>query len=240
MATRDEIEAALACERCCDVAEAHLRDCEPDDCGVVGAYRRVLARVEAGEHDDWRAPGRAAMTAMMAAEAWMHESHDHRVVHLDIDDTLDRRPLSAPGRERLAQLARDRLARLKTGRTTPARAATAVAVDQPDPPLWWEIDGPAGLVELHAMLTVREVLRRGEHLVNIEPGAESAGWAVLREHNIDELLAARVLLWAASDWLEADDVLGLVATAARRMGWSHLRAQDLFSGLLGGDGAPER
>ena len=99
MATRDEIEAALACERCCDVAEAHLRDCEPDDCGVVGAYRRVLARVEAGEHDDWRAPGRAAMTAMMAAEAWMHESQDHRVVHLDIDDTLDRRPLSAPGRE---------------------------------------------------------------------------------------------------------------------------------------------
>lgn len=103
-----------------------------------------------------------------------------------------------------------------------------------------EIDGPAGLVELHALMTVREVLRRGEHLVNIEPGTESAAWAVPREHNIDELLAARALLGAASEWLEVDDVLGLVATAARRMGWSHLRAQDLFSELLGGDGAPDR
>lgn len=28
-----------------------------------------------------------------------------------------------------------------------------------------------------------------------------------REHSVDELQAARLLLWAASDWLEADDVI---------------------------------
>ena len=56
---------------------------------------------------------------------------------------------------------------------------------------------------------------------------------MLREHGIDELQAARALLWVASEWLEADDVLDLVATAARRMGWSHLRARDLFSEMLG-------
>ena len=207
MATRDEIEAALACERCCDVAEAHLRDCEPDDCGVVGAYRRVLARVEAGDHDDWLAPGRAAMVMMMTAEPWMHEHHDHRIVHDDEPVTLDvtgqvpepalarvvsisearsARPPAPLTYERMADLARQRLVRLTAARTTSA-APPATAVDQPDPPRWWEIDGPAGLVELHAELTVREVLCRGERLASIDADPEALEWAVLREHNIDEL-----------------------------------------------------
>ncbi len=85
-------------------------------------------------------------------------------------------------------------------------------------------------------LTVREVLRRGEHLAKIDADPEALECAAQREHNIDELQAARSLLWAASDWLEADDVLDLVATAAHRMGRSHLRARDLFSELLGNDG----
>ena len=62
-------------------------------------------------------------------------------------------------------------------------------------------------------------------------------------HGVDEQQAARALLWAASGWLEPDDVLDLVATAARRMGWSHLPAQDLFAELLGprsGDGDSEQ
>ena len=237
MATRDEIEDALACADCCDVVEDHLRHCEPDECGVVESYRRVMARVEAGDHADWRSPARSAMTVMMTAEPWMHEHHDHRVVHDDkpitLDDVMDQRPRSAPAREWMAHLARERLARLKAARTTPAATSTPVVVDRPDPPLWWEIDGPAGLVELHAELTVREVLRRGERLANINADSEALEWAAQREHGIDELQAARVLLWAASDWLEPDDVLDLVATAARRMGWSHLRARNLFATLLG-------
>ena len=95
-------------------------------------------------------------------------------------------------------------------------------------------------MELHAELTVREVLRRGEHLAKIDADSEALEWEAQREHNVDELQAARALLWAASDWLEADDVLDMVATAAHRMGWSHLRARDLFSELLGNDGEPER
>ena len=247
MVTRDEIEDALRCDRCATVAEDHLRYCEPDECGVTESYRRILERIEAGDHDDWGAPGRAAMAAMMTAEPWMHEHHDHRIVHdneapglevtdqqpapalagvVSIAEARSARPPPPLTDERMAGLARDRLVRLKEARP-------ATAADEPDPPLWWEIDGPAGLVELHAMLTVREVLRRGEHLVNIEPGDESPEWSVLREHGIDELQAARALLWAASEWLEADDVLDLVATAAHRMGWSHLRARDLFSEMLG-------
>ena len=103
-----------------------------------------------------------------------------------------------------------------------------------------EIHGPVGLVKLHAELTVREVLRRGERLASIDADPQALEWELLREHNIDELQAARTLLWAASDWQEADDVLGLVATAAHPMGGPHRRARDLFSELLGGDGGPER
>ena len=97
-----------------------------------------------------------------------------------------------------------------------------------------------GLVELHVEMTLREVLRRAERSANIDADPEALEWERLREHNVDELQAARTLLWAASDWLEADDVLGLVATAAHRMEWSHRRARDLFSELLGGNEEPER
>ena len=230
--------------------------------GWRSPYRRVLERIEAGDHDDWGAPGRAAMAAMMTAEPWMHEHHDHRIVHDDeapglevtdqqpepalagvvsIAEARSARPPPPLTDERIAGLARDRLVRLKEARpATSTTLAPATAADEPEQPLWWEIDGPAGLVELHAMLTVREVLRRGEHLANIEPGDESPEWSVLREHGIDELQAARALLWAASDWLEPDDLLDLVAVAARRMGWSHLTARELFAELLGGGGKSEQ
>ena len=259
MATCDEIEDALACMECCDALETHLEYCEHDDCGVFETYWRTRHRVEAGVSDDWLAPGRAAMVAMMTAEAWMHEHHDHRIVHdnpatLDVTDqgtqpALARvdgiceargaalaGPLSA---ERMADLARQRLARLTANRRAPA-APPATEGYQPDPPPWWEIHGPAGLVELHVEMTLREVLRRAERLANIDADPEALEWERLREHNVDELHAARTLLWAASDWLETDDVLGLVATAARQMEWSHRRARDLFSDLLDGNGKPER
>ena len=148
MATRDEIEDALACADCCDVVEDHLRHCEPDECGVVESYRRVMARVEAGDHADWRSPARSAMTVMMTAEPWMHEHHDHRVVHDDkpitLDDVMDQRPRSAPAREWMAHLARERLARLKAARTTPAATSTPVVVDRPDPPLALPEPHPVG------------------------------------------------------------------------------------------------
>ena len=261
MATCDEIEEALACMECCDALETHLEYCEPDECGVFETYWRTRYRVEAGDCDDWLAPGRAAMVVMMTAEPWMHEHHDHRIVHDDKPITLsatDQRPEPPLARavsitearaakpppplthERMAGLARDRLRRLTAARGTPTTKATAVATDQPEPPRWWEIDGPSGLVELHAELTVREVLRRGEHLAKIDADSEALEWAAQREHNIDEQQVARTLLWAASDWLEPDDVLDLVATAAHRMGWSHLRARDLFSELLSRDGEPEQ
>ena len=41
-----------------------------------------------------------------------------------------------------------------------------------------------------------------------------------------------MLLWAASGWLDADDVLELVAQAAQRVRFSHVPARDLFSELL--------
>ena len=253
MATRDEIEEALGCGQCCDVVEGHLRFCEPDECGVAESYRRTRERVVAGECNDWLALGRAAMAAMMAAEPWMHEHHDHRVVHdeenSDGDETTRpepplgaseaRRPEPSLTPARITGLARERLARHKEGLQA-AGVSPATVLDQPEPPRWWEIDGPEGLVELHGVLTVREVLRRAEHLVSLGVDSEAPEWATQREHGIDEHLAARLLLWAASDWLEVDDVLDLVATAADRMEWSHLRARDLFSELLGGGGKPER
>ena len=88
MATCDEIEEALACMECCDALETHLEYCEPDDCGVFETYWRTRYRVEAGVCDDWLAPDRAAMVVMMTAEPWMHEHHDHRIVH-DDPATLD-------------------------------------------------------------------------------------------------------------------------------------------------------
>jgi len=266
MATCDEIEEALACMQCCDALETHLEYCQPNECGVFETYWRTRYRVEAGECDDWLAPGRTAMVVMMTAEPWMHEHHDHRIVHDNKAITLSatyQPPKPPPASvasstaeawaeescppltyERMAGLARDRLRRLKAARGTPttktAAVTAAVEVEQPEPPLWWEIHGPSGLVELHAELTVREVLSRGEHLAKIDADPEAVEWEALREHNVDELQAARTLLWTASDWLEVDDVLDLVAAAAHRMGWSHLRARDLFSELVGNDGEPER
>ena len=58
-----------------------------------------------------------------------------------------------------------------------------------------------GLVELHVEMTLREVLRRAERSANIDADPEALEWERLREHNVDELQAARTLLWAASDWL---------------------------------------
>ena len=261
MVTCDGIEEALGCMECCDALERHLEYCQPDECGVFETYWRIRHRVEAGDCDDWLAPGRAAMVVMMTAEPWMHEHHDHRIVHDDKPITLpatdqppepplasvvsitEARAAKPPPpltNERMASLAHDRLRRLTAARGAPTTKVVAVAAEQPEPPLWWEIHGPSGLVELHAELTVREVLRRGEHPAKIDADPEALEWAAQREHNIDELQAARSLLWAASDWLEADDVLDLVAAAVHRMGWSHLRARDLFSELLGNEAEPER
>ena len=60
-----------------------------------------------------------------------------------------------------------------------------------------------------------------------------------REHNVDEQQAARSLLWAASDWLEADDVLGPGRYRGTPDGMVALRARDLFSELLGVLDVPE-
>ena len=147
MATCDEIEEALACMQCCDALETHLQYCQPDECGVFETYRRTKCRVEAGECDDWLAPGRAAMVVMMTAEPWMHEHHDHRIVHNDKAITLSAtyQPPKPPpagvvsgteawveespsplAYERMAGLARDRLRQLKAARGTPTTKTAAV------------------------------------------------------------------------------------------------------------------
>ena len=90
MATYDEIEEALDCMECCDALEVHLKYCEPDECGVFEACWRTKARVEAGDHCDWRSPARMAMAVMMTAESWMRECHDHRVVHKNDPPSISR------------------------------------------------------------------------------------------------------------------------------------------------------
>ena len=162
MATCDEIEEALECMECCDALETHLEYCEPDECGVFEAYWRTRYRVEAGECDDWLAPGRAAMVVMMTAEPWMHEHHDHRIVHddpatLDVKDHGPQpalRPRESASLRRAVRGLRRRSPMSgwliwpvsvwsgspRTAQTPPAPPATAV--DRLDPPRWWEIDGP--------------------------------------------------------------------------------------------------
>lgn len=119
MATYDEIEEALECMGCCDALEEHLRYCEPDECGVFETYWRTRYRIEAGDHNDWRSPARMAMAMMMTAESWMHESHDHRVVHgngpgqRDVVEPDERSLVGVHDDDLLQRLARERLVRLK-------------------------------------------------------------------------------------------------------------------------------
>ncbi|MCY4664839.1 MAG: hypothetical protein OXC00_09245 [Acidimicrobiaceae bacterium] len=62
-----------------------------------------------------------------------------------------------------------------------AATSPATVLDQPESPRWWEIDGPEGLVELHGVSTVREVLRRAEHQVSLGVDSEAPEWATQRE-----------------------------------------------------------
>ena len=242
MATYDEIEGALGCMECRDALELHLEYCEPGECGVVDAFRRTRDRVEAGEHRDASSPARMAMAAMVTAECWMHEFHDHDVhrkdpVELNVVESDQTPVVGVSGHDLVQRLARERLVRLKES-CRPSVDAQSSAVSL----RWWVAQGPAGLLGVHAELTALEVLRRGEHLASLDPMGDASGWSVLRGDGVDEQQAARVLLWAASGWLESDDLLDLVAVAARRMGWSHLPARDLFAELLapptGGDSGP--
>ena len=122
MATYYEIEEALECMECCDALEEHLRYCEYDECGVFETYWRTRSRIEAGDHSDWRSPARMAMATMMIAESWMHESHDHRVVHRSDPVKLnmvepDQTPATGvPDHDLIQRLARERLVRLKESR----------------------------------------------------------------------------------------------------------------------------
>ena len=119
MATYDEIEEALECMECCDALEDHLRYCESDECGVFEAYWRTRYRIEAGDHWDRRSPGRMAMAVMMIAESWMHECHDHRVVHrsepvkLNMVAPDQTSVVGVPDHDLMQRLARERLVRLK-------------------------------------------------------------------------------------------------------------------------------
>ena len=104
-------------------------------------------------------------------------------------------------------MARERLAGLK-------RASGPVAdagAERGTPPSLSAAEAPPELRDLHTKLSALEVLRRAEHLASLGWSCDVPEWAVQREHGIDEQAAARVLLWAASGWLEADDVLDLVA-----------------------------
>ena len=122
MATYDEIEEALECMGCCDALEEHLRYCESDECGVFETYWRTRARIEAGDHWDWRSPARMAMAVMMIAESWMHECHDHRVVHrnapvkLNMVEPDQTSVVEVPDHDLMQRLARERLVRLKESR----------------------------------------------------------------------------------------------------------------------------
>ena len=119
MATYDEFEEALECTECCDALEEHLRYCESEECGVFETYWRTRSLIEAGDHNDWRSPARMSMAVMMIAESWMHESHDHRVVHSNDPVQLDvvapdaRSRVGVPDDDLMQRLARERLVRLK-------------------------------------------------------------------------------------------------------------------------------
>ncbi len=217
-----EIEAALECGQCVNVLESHLEHCEVDDCGVVETYWRVRGRIEAGDWDDWRSLARSAMVVMMTAESWMHECHDHRVEHDDEEWELD-----ATGDQRVLQRrARERLGRLKRG------CGTASVVVESPPAKRWVTDGPQDLRELHNELTALEILRRAEHLASLRWPADTPEWDAVNDHGVEERQAARVLVWAASEWLGVDDLLDVVVFAARRVGWADLSAYELFSELL--------
>ena len=242
MAAYDEIEEALGCMECRDALELHLEYCEPGECGVVEAFRRTRARVEAGEHRDASSPARMAMAAMVTAECWMHEFHDHDAHRSDLVKLRaaesDQTPVEGVlDRDLVQRLARERLVRLRQSRRPSADAQRCATS-----PRWWAAQGPAGLLGVHAELTALEALRRAEHLASLDPADDASQWSLLRGDGVDEQQAARVLLWVASGWLDTDDLLELVAVAARRMGWSHLPARDLFAELLAapteGDSGP--
>ena len=217
-----EIDAALECRECVNVLEDHLKHCEVDDCGVVETYWRIKGRIEAGYWDDWRSLARASMVVMMTAESWMHEYHDHRVEHNDEEWELD----ATGDRRALQRLARGRLGRLKRG------CGAAPAVVESPPVERWVTDGPQDLRELHNELTALEIVRRAEHLASLGWPADIPEWDAVNDHGVEERQAARVLVWAASEWLGINDLLDVVVFAARRVGWADLSAYELFSELV--------
>lgn len=218
----EEIEAALECRECVDVLESHLKHCEAEDCGVVETYWRTKGRIEAGYWDDWKSLARATMVVMMTAESWMHEYHDHRVEHDDEEWELD----ATVNQQALQRLARERLRRLKRGGGTASVAVESAPAER------WVTDGPQDLRELHSELTALEILRRAEHLASLGWPADAPEWDVVNDHGIDERQAARVLVWAASEWLGVNDLLDVVVFATRRVGWADLSAYELFSELV--------
>ena len=104
-----------------------------------------------------------------------------------------------------------------------------------------EPHGIEGLAALHAELTAAATLRRAASAAANGWPADTEAGSPLRafEEGLadeDELTAARMLLWEASDWLEAGDVLDLVAAAADLAGCAHLGARELFAALTGRSG----
>ena len=163
MAAYDEIEEALGCMECRDALELHLEYCEPGECGVVEAFRRTRARVEAGEHRDASSPARMAMAAMVTAECWMHEFHDHDahrsdLVKLGVAESGQTPAVGVLDCDMVQRLARERLVRLKQSRR-PSADAQRCAVS----PRWWVTQGPAGLLGVHAELTALEAAVGDRH-----------------------------------------------------------------------------
>ena len=138
------------------------------------------------------------------------------------------RPMSS---DVMRQLARERLEALRaaTPEGPPGRAEP-----RPGGPRRVH-EAPAGLRDLHVELSALEILRRGEASVDMGWPADSPPGSAQRKFEAaadDEATAARSLLWAASGWLEVDQVLDLAALAAAKIGWSHVPARELFSELL--------
>ena len=159
-----------------------------------------------------------ALDAQGAADA-----DDAGAAGSSLGSDMTTRPMSS---DVMRQLARERLAALRaatsegpSGRAGPRRVHEA----------------PAGRRDLHVELSALEILRRGEASVDMGWPADSPQGSAQREFEAaadDEATAARSLLWAASGWLEVDQVLDLAALAAAKMGWSHVPARELFSELL--------